>query len=325
MMRSRFYGMFKNVSTPFLCTIFLCTLYLLFVPCFVDAATSCGIDSPSILNLKDIACASRDLRMAVRRDSVLRRISSANAFAYRKQSDEIRSVEKLTWYDQSVITKIEETHKKYQEEGRKEYILEITAYPSSIEENSCPERTINFTPPSKTVQFPDYPVVKGKPPRYFQLGKYKKKLIMCERTGMSYKKRLEVFCGKAVTKCSFMNCSKRNAYRACKKDLLPSCSHPKVGTISNQDMCTSLDDFLDFFKDLLGSNKSLAEKYCTDGCSYYPKIIQGVHKNEEYCFNDNYIIVHCGPERGDSKYNFNIREIKNLCSNFDFPGCVVRL
>ena len=332
MIRSRFYRMDKNLSFPSFCTIFLCTVYLFFIPRFGEAAAFCEPRNPFVSNLKDIACATSDLRTAVKRSNLLRKVSNRNIFAGLNPNDVVRAVKPLTFFNRALINKIKATHDKYQEEGRERYILSITSYPSSVKENSCPEKTINFRPPSQGSEFPDYSFVRGKRPPSFQAGRYKGKLILCEKTNISYKKKLEAFCGKAVTKCKYRkwmpdDCDEKDVYEACKKDLFPSCSHSKIEEIKLNKDCVSLDEFSTLSRNLLLYNKSLAKQYCTTGCSYYTQTIQNVYRKKgtkDYC-SDSYLIVHCGPEKDDSEYNLNIREVNDLCSDFGSPSCVLRL
>lgn len=231
--------------------------------------------------------------------------------------DVVRSVENLSFFDRSLVNKIKDTHEQYQKADRENYTLNITSYPSKVYKNSCSRyKTIDFDS-SQTTPYPDYQVVPGKKPRSFEVRQYKGKIIICEKTDISYKEQLLLFCGEEVKKCEdygrTKNCSKRDIYRKCKKALPPSCSFVDQtgGSLSSQDMCIDLDRFSDLSQSLLRFNFSLEMRYCPDGCSYYTQTLQRVYKNKDksdYCA-DNYLVVHCGPEKAGGEYNLNIREV----------------
>jgi len=220
-------------------------------------------------------------------------------------------------------------HEAYQK-AQKDYTVSITSYPSEVKKNSCAKhKSIDFKSSDKMeknkegnaksgdisnirVDYVTYP--KLKKPLFFKVRKYKGKFIMCEETDYTYKDRLSLRCGTEDLHT--------DAYDECNKALTPSCSEidSKGGVRSSQSTCVSLDDFNDLSKSLLLSNQALEWKNCPADCSYYTQTLQRVYKKQlnkgDYC-SDNYLIVHCGPKKTKSKYNLNIREIKNLCSDFD--------
>ncbi len=283
-----------------------------------------------IQEVRDIACVDADLRTAMQRDDLLRKISNTNVFASLQSNDVIRSVKTMSFFNRDLTNSIEDKHTEYQEAGRDNYTLQVTSYPAVVEENSCKKnKTIDFKAISidDSVErvsdkedvfeiYADYSTT-DKSPRTFQVRAHKGKLILCEYTNMSYDERLIAYCGK-------------RSNSECERDLkkIPSClAVDQQANTSSENLCVSLDDFSDLSKDLLMDNSSLEDKYCPDGCSYYTQTIQGVYKKsgtqDEYC-SDNYLIVHCGPKKDESDYNLNIREITNICTDF-YDVCQVHL
>lgn len=298
--------------------------------CFSHSLTIaqvCTADSGIIKDMQAIACATSDLRQAVERDNLLNKVSSMNFFATLEPNDVVRSVENLSFFNRSLKRKIEDTHEKYQDAGRDSYTFHITAYPSKVENGTCSRRkTIDFNP---SVPYPDYQVVPGRKPRSFEIRYYDDEFIVCEKTDIPYKRRLPLYCGKEVTRCKHdgasVDCSAKNAYRECKKELPLSCDYvdKKGGVVPSQDTCLELDDFTDLSEDLLLSNNSLEKEYCPKDCSYYTQTLQRVYQDkdqDEYC-TDSYLAVHCGPKKEEGEYNLNVKEVKNLCTDFDIPGC----
>ena len=305
---------------------FLLILYLCFSHSLIVAQV-CKGDSGIIKDMQSIACATSDLREAVERDNLLNKVSAMNFFATLEPNDVVRSVESLTFFNRDLKNKIEDTHEEYQDAGKKSYTLHITSYPSKVKKGSCSQhKTIDF---NSSTPYPDYQAVPGKKPRAFEIRYYDDEFIICEKTDIPYKKRLPLYCGKKVTKCEYygssMDCSAKNAYRECKKGLPPSCDYvdEKGGVVSSQDTCLEMDDFTDLSQDFLIYNDSLEKEYCPEDCSYYTQTIQRSYQDkdqDEYC-TDSYMAVHCGPKKEKGEYNLNIREIKNLCTDFNTPGC----
>ena len=277
-----------------------------------------------VQEVRDITCVHADLRTAVQRDDLLRKVSAINVFDSLHSNDIVRSVKTLSLFNRSLTDRISDTHEEYQDSGRNNYTVSITSYPAQVKKNSCQKhKTIDFEPSSsdrsqktaiKNNQnvhaiYADYAVITGKIARSFQTRKQSGKLILCENTTLSYEKRLRIYCGQSPNS-------------RCKKDLnkIPSCAdidRKKTKNHPGQSLCVTLDNFSDLSKDLLMKNTALESRYCPSDCSYYTQTIQGVYKKGEkkYC-SDNYLIVHCGPKKDESDYNLNIREIKNICSDF---------
>lgn len=308
--------------------IFFLLVLCLCVSHSLTMARVCTGDSGLIEDIQAIACATPDLRKAVEKDDLLNTVSDMNFFTTLEPNDVVRSVESLSFFNRSLKNKIEDTHEEYQDEGRKSYTLHITAYPSTVERGSCSQqKTIDF---NSSIPYPDYQVVPGKKPRAFEIRYYDDKFIVCEKTDIPYKKRLPLYCGRKVTECEDfgmdMDCDKRNAYSECKNELPLSCGYvdKKGGTVPSQDTCLELDDFTDLSEDLLLSNDSLEKEYCPEDCSYYTQTLQRVYQDKEdeddYC-TDSYLAVHCGPKKEEGEYNLNIKEVKNLCTDFNTPGC----
>ena len=256
----------------------------------------CPVDVPLISDMQNIACATADLRKAVE-DDLLKTMGKKNPFASDHHRDVVRSVEPIHIFNLALKEKIEETHHRYQQQGRDNYTLGITSYPAAVKRNSCStHKTIDARPPS------NYSIVEGKEPRYFQVVKHRGKLVICEKTQRS-----------------------RN-----QPGLPPACSKMNH---SSEDVCVSLNQFTKLSDNLLRKNKAFEKEYCPSDCSYYTQTIQRVYqielvkkkfgrkkKKKQYC-SESYSIVHCGPKKDSSEYNLNIREVKNLCS--DFGTCVL--
>ena len=313
----------KNIVF-FSLVLYLCVSHSLTI------AQVCTADFGIIKEVQSIACATPDLRKAVEKDNLLKKVSDMNFFTVLEPNDVVRSVENLSFFDRSLKSKIEDTHEEYQDAGRESYTLHITSYPSKVKKSSCSRhKTIDFDSSRKT-PYPDYQVIPGKTPRFFETRRDNKgDFIVCEKTDIPYKKRLPLYCGKKVTKCKSSNrtqdCSARDKYKECKKELPLSCSFvdKKGGVVPSQDVCLELDDFTDLSQDLLLSNNSLEKEYCPEDCSYYTQTIQRSYQDkdqDEYC-TDSYLAVHCGPKKEEGKYNLNIKEVKNLCSDFAAESC----
>ena len=369
--RPLFYGM-KNSRL----LLYIVFFYTFFPSSVAGAVKICSVTPNLISNIKEIGCIVFDLRTAIQKDDLLRKFANTNFFASLNSNDVVRSVENLSFFNHSLLSKIEDTHKQYQEADKESYTLSIASYPSVVEKGSCAlNKTIDFQSsfrPSVSPQVKSqagqeldmvgieksvapvyqwYSVISGKQPLSFQVRHYKSRLQICASSDMPYKKRLNALCGQIKEK----NCwggdkdeceDHIEAYNKCKRQLPPSCAYlDKKGAIqSSQDMCVSIDAFSSISKDLLMSNTSLENQYCPDGCSYYTQTIQRVYKKTKslssthrnnsrhkqkkkpeakYC-SDSYLIVHCGPKKDESKYNLNIREMSNLCSDFNSPFCTVR-
>lgn len=223
---------------------FLLVLYLCFSHS-VTIAQVCKGDSGLIKDIQSIACATSDLRKAVAKDDLLDKVAAKNFFMAIKSNDVVRSVESLSFFNRSLVSRIEETHEKYQEASRKNYTLNITSYPSKVEKGSCSQqKTIDFNS-SRTTPYPDYQVIPGKKPRSFEIRYYKGKFIICEKTDIPYPRRLSIYCGK-----------EGNADRECKKELPLSCDYvdKKGGKVPSQDTCLNLDGFTELSQDLLMYN-----------------------------------------------------------------------
>ena len=306
---------------------FSLVLYLCFSHSLTIAQV-CTADSGIIKDVQAIACATSDLRDTVEKDNLLKKVSNMNFFSTLEPNDVVRSVETLSFFNRSLKNKIEDTHEAYQNAGKKSYTLHIASYPSQVKKGSCSQdKTIDF---NSSTPYPDYQVIPGKTPRFFETRYYDDEFIVCEKTDIPYKKRLPLYCGKKVTKCKSANrtqdCSAKNAYRECKRELPISCDYvdKKGGKVPSQGMCLELDDFTDLSQGFLLYNNSLEKEYCPADCSYYTQTIQRSYQNkedqDEYC-TDSYLAVHCGPKKEEGKYNLNIKEVKNLCSDFDTIGC----
>ena len=299
-----------------------------------EGGNMCPLSEDSlIMELQSIACATDNLREAVQKDDLLQRIGQINFFANLYPSDVVRSVESLSFFNRSLRRKIKKAHQKYQDSGKRLYTLSIASYPADVKKNSCSRhKTINFDSGFEIARdlyvqtrrgqdisdvYQSYSVIPGREPRVFQVRWYQKKFVLCEQTYMPYKQRLARFCGRS----SGINSS-------CKKDMISSCdSLDRNGAKeTSQAACISLDKFSSLSGNFLLNNKALEMNYCPDGCSYYTQMVQRVYKKRTsgngYC-SDNYLIVHCGSKKDSSDYNLNIREINNLCSDFNnLPFCV---
>ena len=298
----------------------------------------CRSKTPFMEDIQKIACATDDLKTAVQRNNLLRKLSQTNFFASISPNDVVRSEESLSLFNQSLKRKIEETHEEYQKLGKDRYTLSISSYVSEIEEGTCSEKkTIDVVADSMTGSqsstghqnrqsnlaggresekpIAHYTTVPGKKPRSFHVRQYKGKFVLCERTEQSYQNRLSTYCGKKQDEHS-------DDFSKCKKSLTPSCAKldEKGGTLPSLSACLSGEDFGVLAKRLLIRNKALEWKYCPGDCSYYTQTLQAFYKKNrkgEYC-SDNYLIVHCGPKKKSSKYNLNIREINDLCRDLEF-------
>ena len=257
----------------------------------------CPVDVPLISDMQNIACATSDLREAVQKDDLLRKIGKTDPFASDHSRDVVRSVESLSFWNRDLETRIAETHHRYQQQGRDHYTLKVASYPSAVKANSCPgHKTIDVH--SHSV----YSVVQNKEPLSFKMIRHKGRLIICEKTNKL---------GSAP-------------------GVPPACS--RIAHDSNN-MCVSLGEFRNLSTGLLVYNDVFEEKYCPPDCSYYTQTLQRVYqieviekkwgkekKKKKYC-SDSYLVVHCGPKKATNDYNLSIREIKNLCS--DFGTCVL--
>ena len=168
----------------------------------------------------------------------------------------------------------------------------------------------------------NYTPLPNKEVRNFQVRKYKGKAMICENTKKPVKERLALYCGKKSSK------KKRGGGRTdklvidkrCKKDLTPSCAFldSKGAKKPSPSNCVTGEDFADLTKNLIIKNTALEMNYCPPNCSYYTQTVQAIYKNKgaNYC-TDSYLIVHCGPKRQSGRYNLNIREINDLCRDFE--------
>ena len=277
--------------------------------------------------MQKITCANYDLRTAVQRDNLLRKVGRTNFFASLSPNDIVRSEESLSLFNQSLKQKIQKTHEQYQGRGTKHYTLSIASYPASVKDNSCSrQKTIDFnskadsTEPLDFVEEGDradksplahYIPVPGKEPRTFHVREYNGQFVICEQSEENRQNRLLSYCGSE---------KKGGAYKKCKKSLTPSCAEldREGAKMSGPSVCVSMQEFASLSQDLLMSNTALEWKYCPDDCSYYTQTVQAFYKNKKrkYC-SDSYLIVHCGPKRKKAKYNLNIREINDLCRDFE--------
>ena len=308
----------------------------------------CPNTPPLIKDLQNIACTTSELQKAVQEDDFLKTIAETNFFESLNPSDVVRSVEPLSFFNRSLTEKIEETHERYQT-ARDNYTLCISSYPSDVKKDSCAEqKTIDFgslselplgvsTGPDLSINpedisadeledrledledeefqagvnlvFQNYSTVKGRPPLSFQVRQYKGEIVMCEDTKLSHPQRVEKLCGPSPAK-------------KCEKAIPPTCTKldEHANTKSGSDVCVSLEQFSSLSMDLLSGNRALETRYCPDGCSYYMQTLQRVYKkngsDDDYCA-DSYLVLHCGPQKDESEYNLNIREIKNLCTDFN--------
>ena len=312
-------------------------LFLVLAPFLLGTSSfgpPCNKISPLVQQVRSIACLNFDIRRAVQKDNLLKRMGNADVFGDLLPHDVVRSEETLGFWSQSLVKRVEETNEKYQEQGRERYTLSITSYPSRIKPGTCAKhKSIDVQPIAGTqlasasavtgsksaVKIPMayVPLPENRKPRYFQARILKGRLIMCESTNIDYNERLTLYCGDP---------EESDKYQECKKDLTPSCAdlEAKGALKSDEKACISLDDFSDLSSDLMMSNTALEWKNCPDGCSYYTQTLQDVYQKKDskgkYCA-DSYLIVHCGPKKRESKYNLNIREVKNLCSDFNpFSG-----
>ncbi|MDE0119677.1 MAG: hypothetical protein OXM55_06700 [Bdellovibrionales bacterium] len=254
----------------------------------------CPVNIPLIADMQNIVCSIPSLSEAIQKDSILRKIGKVDPFASHLPHEVVRSVDTLSFMNQTVKHKIASVHQKYQENGADNYTLSTAFYPSNIKEDSCPKEYQTITGP------PQYSPLKN--PNFFQVVKYKNKLTICERVNKA-----------------------RQGPGA-----LPACSKIKK---DSEDICVSLDEFESLSRKLLGDT-GFEKQYCPRNCSYYIRKLQRVHQNPEsvktlgrtprngnkFC-SDNYLILHCGPKKKGSKYNLRIREVKNLCS--DLGTCIL--
>ncbi len=320
--------------------LFSLVLFFAFMGAGASDLSTCLHKVPLIEGMQRVTCATSDLRQAVQRDNLLRKVSQTNPFATVSAQDIVRSEESLSLFNQSLKDRIEETHQQYQESGTNRYTLSIASYPAQAKQGTCSrQKTIDFDPSASKEDkltgfslFGDddeaesdegeeegeskpllvhYTPLPEKTPRSFHVRRYKKKWVMCEKTDMDYSQRLSSFCGPE---------KKGATYTKCKKSLSPSCEEldKKGAKSSGPSLCVSMKDFASLSQDLLMSNTALEWKYCPGDCSYYTQTVQAFYKNGKgkYC-SDSYLIVHCGPKRKASQYNLNIKEINDLCRDFE--------
>ena len=310
-----------------------------FLPFYVFGANMCvGTEAPIIADIQNIACATEDLQTAVQKDDLLKKVANINFFASDSDPrDIVRGVEVLSAGNKALKDKITDFHEARIDSGKMPYTVSITAYPSQVEKGSCAKKykTIDVVSGST-----GYKAIKGKTPRSFEIryNPAKEGFFMCENTNLPYQERVRAYCINPRTckkACGGANedCKEdcNDHFKDCKDALFVSCHiSDKKGAVTADKACLSLDDYDDLSKELfLGSgwfsfSNPALEQNCPDGCSYYTQTIQRVFEKDDDACSDNYVIVHCGPKKKVSKYNLNIREIKNLCTDFDFSGCNVR-
>ena len=315
----------------FITMVFLVFLFFPFSFASYESGIACSLTNYSLMrNMQDIMCITKDLRTAVQKEGLLKQVAGINFFHGKESNDIVRSVGSISFLENTVGTQIKEIHNKYQKKKTESYTLGIVSYPSKIKKGTCEDKkTIDFNPANSTedLSYHEYSTIEGKKPRYFQVANYKGKNIICEKTKLAYKERVKRFCGEKICDIgggSNNQCVKENLHRNCKNKLPPSCDKiaQKNGK-AHSDSCVSLENFKKVSKKLLLKNPSLLLKYCPDDCSYYTQVVQRVYKKEiedKYC-SDNYLIVHCGPKRDGSTYNLNIKEVKNICSDFGSAAC----
>lgn len=314
-----------------------------FVPFYAFGVDTCpGNEVPIIADIQKIACATEDLQVAVQND-FLKKMAKLNYDASGGDSrDLVRGVEPLSSKNQDLTERVSQFHEDRISAGMMPYTVSTTAYPVNWKENSCSKKYKTIEPTGK-----DYKNIKGKAPRSFDVSynpvkrkvprsfevRYnsdEEEFFMCENTDLSDQKRAKLYCGSS---------------KDCKDALFISCRYAdKKGAVTTDKACLSLDDYNDLSKELfLGSgwfsfSNPALEQNCPDGCSYYTKTVQRVFVKDKEACSDNYVIVHCGPEKEKSKfkneegerekdylYNLNIKEITNLCTDFDLiSGCSVR-
>ncbi len=323
----------KYISIFLFCSV-------VFLPAYVLAANMCvGTDNNLMKDIKRIACATSDLQEAVQKDDLLKKLANINFFASNDDpKDIVRGVEVLTATNQALKDRVTDFHEEQIDSGKMPYTVSVTAYPSEVKRGSCAKKYKTIDVVSDSM---DYRAIEGKTPRSFEV-RYDPKeeeFFMCENTNLSRSQRERTYCVnvKACKRaCIGMDedsckddCNR--AFRECKGALLVSCSSAdKKGAVTADkanEECLSLDDYSDLSKELfLGdgwfshSNPAL-EQNCPAGCSYYTQTVQRVFEKDEDACSDNYVIVHCGPKKKESEYNLNIREVNNLCTDFNFSGC----
>ena len=347
--------------------VFICFLVYLPQGGYGQLTTGCLHKVPLIEAMQKITCAHDDLRTAVQRGNLLKKVSEANYFQSLNPKDVVRSTEALSVFNRDLTDRIEETHARYQERGVKRYTLSIASFPANVKNGSCSrQKTIDFQSPTEEgggekksllnlfadddeeegegegegetksllvglfadddeeeeIKKPvaDYIPVAGKEPRSFHVRKYQGEMVMCEQTTKSYKERLDTFCGLEKKNCDWEEENKESDYCACKKSLTPSCGalDKKGAKKPGLTNCVSGEQFAQLSETLLLRNTALEWKYCPGDCSYYTQTVQAFYRNKQgqYC-SDSYLIVHCGPKKASSQYNLNIREINDLCRDFE--------
>ena len=313
-----------------------------------------GAESSTIAQVKQIACATEDLQEAVSKDDLLKKVADVNFFSSNSDPrDVVRGVEVLSANDQSLKDRVSDFHNDQVESGRTPYTVSITAYPSKVKKGSCPKKYQTITVGANSM---DYRAIPKTSPRRFEVryNPEKKEFFMCENTNLSHSKRVKNYCidSNLCKKSCFgpdsADCKRDcdDKFRSCKSALFPSCSYAdKQGAVTADNTCLSLDNYQELSKELfLGSgwlsfSNPALEQNCPDGCSYYTQTIQRVFSKEAKAVksrrqktkktgkkrtcSDSYVIVHCGPKKLSSDYNLNIREIKNLCTDFNPAGCTV--
>ena len=333
-----------------------------FLPFYVFGLDICpGKEVPLIADMQKVVCATEDLQLAVQEDLLRKMAKQAFDAIGDDPRDLVRGVEPLSSNNQALTDKVSQFHEDRIDSGKMPYTVNTTAYPVNWKEGSCSKKykTIEAVgkdykvikgkkPTSFDIR---YTPIKGKTPRSFEV-RYDPKeeeFFMCENTKLSYKKRVKAYCGYSKGCKNACSGSEQcedacDDSKNCKDALFISCHQAdKKGAVTTDKACLSLDDYNDLSKELfLGSgwfsfSNPALEKNCPDGCSYYTKTIQRVYQKGQDACSDNYVVVHCGPKKEKSKYkneegerekdylyNLNIKEITNLCTDFDLiSGCSV--
>ena len=333
----------NNSHCLLLCFRYIAFYFLVaFLPLSAMGVAQCPHQKDSLFaEMRSIACATQDLQIAVRKNDLLKKIANINFFSINNDPrDVVRGVEVLSSTSYALKDRITNFHENQLDSGRNAYTISITTYPAKVKKDSCGKeyKTIDVNTGSM-----NYRAIEGKIPRSFgvRYNPNKKEFFMCENTDLSRSKREETYCINIQScKSACINANNRAAcnedcdktFTDCKQALLVSCLHAdNQGSVTTDKAkaCLSFDDYNNLSKKLfLGSgffsfSNPALEQNCPDGCSYYTHTLQRVFvKNKKAC-SDNYVIVHCGPQKDSSDYNLNIREVKNLCTDFNSSGCSV--
>ncbi|MCY4321967.1 MAG: hypothetical protein OXC37_06175, partial [Bdellovibrionaceae bacterium] len=138
--------------------------------------STCPMDAPLIQDMQNIVCPIPSLNEAIKKDNLVQTIRNTDPFDKDLPGEVVKSVDKLSFMNRTVINKIASVHEKYQENAADSYTLSIAFYPTDVKEDSCPKKYRTITGP------PNYSLTNKNITNFFQVAKHKDKLTICERT-----------------------------------------------------------------------------------------------------------------------------------------------